>query len=183
MHTCEATGQPANPPMGRAEAWLVRANQALIIGLMAVMAVLVFVNVVTRYVFNHSIIWVEELTQYQMIWITYLGAGLALRRLQATPFVDLAVALLVAFAVIRLAVYVLRSILPEGASGWDWIGVNLHDGGSLMAFQMRGDDVAETQVAKPASKGPRTAEKPTPRNPVYDLIRHDVQRSFQQPID
>ncbi len=28
-------------------------------------------------------------------------------------------------------------ILPEGASGWDWIGVNLHDGGSLMAFQMR----------------------------------------------
>lgn len=54
---------------------------------------------------------------------------------------------------------------------------------SLMAFQMRGDDVAETQVAKPASKGPRTAEKPTPRNPVYDLIRHDVQRSFQQPID
>ncbi|HRQ59150.1 MAG TPA: lipocalin-like domain-containing protein [Azoarcus taiwanensis] len=28
-------------------------------------------------------------------------------------------------------------ILPEDASGWDWIGVNLHDGGSLMAFQMR----------------------------------------------
>lgn len=28
-------------------------------------------------------------------------------------------------------------ILPENASGWDWIGVNLHDGGSLMAFQMR----------------------------------------------
>jgi predicted secreted hydrolase len=28
-------------------------------------------------------------------------------------------------------------ILPEGASGWDWIGINLHDGGSLMLFQMR----------------------------------------------
>ena len=28
-------------------------------------------------------------------------------------------------------------ILPEDASGWDWIGVNLQDGGSLMAFQMR----------------------------------------------
>ena len=25
-------------------------------------------------------LWVEELTQYQMIWITYLGAGLALRQ-------------------------------------------------------------------------------------------------------
>jgi predicted secreted hydrolase len=27
--------------------------------------------------------------------------------------------------------------LPEGARGWDWIGINLHDGGSLMAFRMR----------------------------------------------
>ena len=28
-------------------------------------------------------------------------------------------------------------ILPEGARGWDWIGINLHDGGGLMGFQMR----------------------------------------------
>ncbi len=28
-------------------------------------------------------------------------------------------------------------ILPEDASGWDWVGINLHNGGSLMAFQMR----------------------------------------------
>lgn len=28
-------------------------------------------------------------------------------------------------------------ILPAEASGWDWVGINLHDGGSLMAFQMR----------------------------------------------
>ena len=58
---------------------VVRLNQWLVIGLMASMAVLVFTNVVTRYVFNHSIIWVEELTQYQMIWVAYLSAGLALR--------------------------------------------------------------------------------------------------------
>ena len=30
--------------------------------------------------------------------------------------------------------------LPEGASGWDWIGINLDDGGALMAFRMRGKD-------------------------------------------
>jgi len=57
----------------------VRLNQWLVIALMATMAALVFVNVVSRYVFGVSIIWVEELTQYQMIWIAYLGAGLALR--------------------------------------------------------------------------------------------------------
>ena len=28
-------------------------------------------------------------------------------------------------------------ILPANASGWDWMGINLHDGGSLMLFQMR----------------------------------------------
>jgi len=31
-------------------------------------------------------------------------------------------------------------LLPEGAQGWDWIGVNFDDGSALMAFQLRGDD-------------------------------------------
>ncbi|MBK1643596.1 carotenoid 1,2-hydratase [Thiocapsa imhoffii] len=31
-------------------------------------------------------------------------------------------------------------IMPDDAQGWDWIGINLHDGGALMAFQMRRDD-------------------------------------------
>jgi TRAP-type C4-dicarboxylate transport system permease small subunit len=65
--------------LAAAESWFVTLNQWLVIALMATMATLVFVNVVSRYVFNYSIIWVEELTQYQMIWIAYLGAGLALR--------------------------------------------------------------------------------------------------------
>lgn len=30
------------------------------------------------------------------------------------------------------------SILPPGAVGWDWIGIHLLNGGSLMAFQLRG---------------------------------------------
>jgi TRAP-type C4-dicarboxylate transport system permease small subunit len=64
---------------GRLEHGFVRLNQALIILLMASMAVLVFANVVMRYVFNQSIFWVEEFTQIQMIWVAYLGAGLALR--------------------------------------------------------------------------------------------------------
>jgi len=29
------------------------------------------------------------------------------------------------------------SYLTEGAAGWDWIGINLDDGGALMAFRMR----------------------------------------------
>lgn len=38
--------------------------------------------------------------------------------------------------------------LPEGAAGWDWCGINLFDGGSLMAFRMRSRD-GSTNYAPP----------------------------------
>jgi predicted secreted hydrolase len=28
-------------------------------------------------------------------------------------------------------------LLPDGAQGWDWVGINLADGGGLMAFRLR----------------------------------------------
>ena len=31
-------------------------------------------------------------------------------------------------------------LLPEGAQGWDWVGLNLADGNALMAFRLRGQD-------------------------------------------
>ncbi|HEX6735442.1 MAG TPA: lipocalin family protein, partial [Azonexus sp.] len=33
-------------------------------------------------------------------------------------------------------------LLPAGAQGWDWLGINLADGSALMAFRMRGKDTA-----------------------------------------
>ncbi|WP_019915540.1 lipocalin-like domain-containing protein [Methyloversatilis discipulorum] len=32
------------------------------------------------------------------------------------------------------------ALMPEGAQGWDWLGINLDDGGALMAFRMRDAD-------------------------------------------
>jgi TRAP-type C4-dicarboxylate transport system permease small subunit len=61
------------------EHYLVTANRAVVFIMMSVMAALVFINVIARYAFNFSIIWAEEVSQYLMIWIAYLGAGLALR--------------------------------------------------------------------------------------------------------
>jgi len=66
-------------PGSRVERCLLATNRAVIFLMMAVMTTLVFVNVIARYVFNFSIIWAEEVSQYLMIWIAYLGAGLALR--------------------------------------------------------------------------------------------------------
>lgn len=65
---------------GRFERVLVTLNRWIVIAMMAAMATLVFFNVVCRYVFNHSFIWAEEVSQYLMVWVAFLGAGLALRQ-------------------------------------------------------------------------------------------------------
>lgn len=67
------------PTHAKVERWVVLGNRAVIVAMMAAMVALVFANVVARYGFNYSIIWAEELSQYLMVWIAYLGAGLALR--------------------------------------------------------------------------------------------------------
>ena len=64
----------------RFERVLVAFNRWIVIAMMAAMATLVFFNVVSRYVFNHSFIWAEEVSQYLMVWVAFLGAGLALRQ-------------------------------------------------------------------------------------------------------
>ena len=61
------------------ERLFVRLNQGAVVAMMMVMATVVFVNVVTRYALGFSLTWSEELARYLMIWVTYLGAGLAMR--------------------------------------------------------------------------------------------------------
>lgn len=38
------------------------------------------------------------------------------------------------------------ALMPPGAAGWDWLGLNLDDGGALMAFQLRGNDAQAPAV-------------------------------------
>lgn len=55
------------------------ANQFVVGSLMLAMAILVFANVVLRYIFGTSLPWVEEITRYMMIWVAWLAVGLAMR--------------------------------------------------------------------------------------------------------
>lgn len=57
----------------------VRAINLLIALALAAMVVLVFGNVVLRYVFNSGITVSEELSRWLFIWITFLGAVAALK--------------------------------------------------------------------------------------------------------
>jgi len=58
---------------------LIRVNRWAIIAILAAMAVMVFANVALRFLTDHSILWVEEVSRYLMIWLTFLGAGIVLR--------------------------------------------------------------------------------------------------------
>lgn len=58
---------------------LLRLNRWLVIVILAAMALMVFANVVLRFLTNESILWVEEVSRYLMIWLTFLGAGVVLR--------------------------------------------------------------------------------------------------------
>lgn len=59
--------------------WLIRVNRWAVQWILAAMATMVFANVALRFLTDNSILWVEELSRYLMIWLTFLGAGLVLR--------------------------------------------------------------------------------------------------------
>jgi TRAP-type C4-dicarboxylate transport system permease small subunit len=58
---------------------LLEANRWAVIAILAAMATMVFVNVVLRFTTDHSLLWVEEVSRYLMIWLTFLGCGPVLR--------------------------------------------------------------------------------------------------------
>lgn len=61
------------------EHWFVEANKWALVLLLAAMSCIVFANVSLRFLTNFSITWSEEVARYLMIWMTFIGAGLALR--------------------------------------------------------------------------------------------------------
>ena len=65
--------------MEKFDTWLIRLNRWALQWILAAMAIMVFANVVLRLTTDTSILWVEELSRFLMIWLTFLGAGLVLR--------------------------------------------------------------------------------------------------------
>jgi TRAP-type C4-dicarboxylate transport system permease small subunit len=65
--------------MKKLEETFVAVNRWILIILLAAMSIIVFANVVGRYVTGASIPWSEEVSRHMMIWLTFLGGGLVLR--------------------------------------------------------------------------------------------------------
>ncbi|TCR70104.1 TRAP transporter small permease [Bosea sp. BK604] len=65
--------------LARAERWVLRALEVILVALLAAMVVMVFGNVVLRYLFNSGIDVSEELSRYFFVWLTYIGAVVVMR--------------------------------------------------------------------------------------------------------
>ncbi len=52
-------------------------EEIVLVAVLAIMVVLVFLQVVMRYVFQASLSWSEELARYMFLWIIWLGAAYA----------------------------------------------------------------------------------------------------------
>jgi TRAP-type C4-dicarboxylate transport system permease small subunit len=65
--------------MSRAIDTVCRLVELLIAAFLAVMVIMVFGNVVLRYAFNSGIIVSEELSRWLFLWVTFLGAIVALK--------------------------------------------------------------------------------------------------------
>jgi len=58
---------------------LVEVEKAIMgVGLF-VTTIIIFANVVARYVFQNSFIWAEELARYNIVWVTFIGMSLCAR--------------------------------------------------------------------------------------------------------
>ena len=58
---------------------LRRVVDAVALLLLAYMAIAIMVQIVGRYFFNYSIAWSEETATFAQVWLTLLGAGIAMR--------------------------------------------------------------------------------------------------------
>lgn len=64
----------------RIDTTIVAVTSWIVVYLTLQMTIVVLIGVFTRYVLNDALAWIEELARYTMIWLTWLGGGLALRR-------------------------------------------------------------------------------------------------------
>jgi C4-dicarboxylate transporter DctQ subunit len=66
--------------MRKTEIYLSRLEEILIGLLIASASVILFANVVARYVLNSGIPWADEVVRYQIVWMVFLGGSVAARK-------------------------------------------------------------------------------------------------------
>ena len=60
--------------------WIGHLEEILCASLFAVMAIVMFVNIIARYLLKYSLAFTEELVVSLFVWVTLLGASIAFRQ-------------------------------------------------------------------------------------------------------
>jgi TRAP-type C4-dicarboxylate transport system permease small subunit len=55
-------------------------EEYIVVACLGIMSVLIFVQVLMRYVFNNSLSWSEELARFLLIWIVNIGISCAIKK-------------------------------------------------------------------------------------------------------
>lgn len=66
--------------MNKLTAYVWKVEEILVVLFLSCLTVIVFVNVILRYVFQHSVGWAEELSRYCFIMGTYIGLSIVTRQ-------------------------------------------------------------------------------------------------------
>lgn len=106
-------GAPAAsaPPLWRVAGWLAaNLEEVLCAVLLVVMVVSVSSAVFFRYVLNAPLPWPEELSRFALVWMTFVGSALAMKR-KGHVLVDFFVAFLPGRARLAMALLVNLSLL------------------------------------------------------------------------
>lgn len=116
--------------MSRVVDRVFRGVDVLIAGLLALMVVLTFTNVVLRYAFSTGFVWSEEVTRLSFIYLVYLGAVLAFRdneHLGVDTLLEKASPLVakVLYVLVQLVIIWVSWLLVQGS--WDLAVQNLDD--------------------------------------------------------
>lgn len=136
---------------------LAKAEAAALIALVAVMTVVVFLQVLYRYVLTQPLHWSEELARYLFVWLSILGATLGLQKRghfgldfffrmlpeQAKRYMGFFIHLLMGAVVLVILVQgitlVQKTILQESPAmgiSMSWAYASLPVGGALMAVHL-----------------------------------------------
>ena len=81
LNTADASAYQLNLPNGwnRADRWILRATELLACLVGGTFTTLIMLEVISRYVFDFSIFFINAAARFLLVWFFLLGAGLALR--------------------------------------------------------------------------------------------------------
>jgi tripartite ATP-independent transporter DctM subunit len=86
-----AVARPAEVATGRALSRWMQPLEAVAALLMSAIVLLLLGGVVSRYVFSHPIVWIDEAVSIAFVWVAMIGAAIAMHRnehLRLTLFLD-----------------------------------------------------------------------------------------------